>query len=526
MNNTNKDFFSELDKELPPSSYKDRFAEELESHLEDAVEDSAQKGLESVTAKAQALRNLGDTQTLSRAYIQRLRPDLLLSAYFDSLVTGSVATIFCLSYFFLSVTGFFREKAGDPNSWIAWVFYLVIPFLFFLIFYSTSLTSSFKRPFLFLSPRLVSIIAALPFITVLSISTVTEKINNGNTYYPSLFIHAIPTLAINYLALSFAAYIIIRGFKTIPFFLSRAGKYIKYSITVTAGVYLVCSSIIPHLYPHADALWMFLSLRTQLDIFIETALGIGIHLTNNVMYEVWVLGLLFILIGVFCLIRLILYAYNKKLNYDINFPSFTLLLLTYIALLFIVPPAKNSDTPINWLRPAANVIEVIEKKQTGPLYNWFLNIFKDKSGYSISGINIIDGNFIIHREGPDYINIIKNIKSVNNFDIETQALSEGDILRMQQRIATPSSITGQGFSCTTPYNPLESVPELFSGSDSDVVACTSLLYKTTPIFSGDIPYTVFTTRVDSQKKWALIDIGGTSMNGWFRTTGIYLVQLP
>ncbi len=513
-----KDFFSDLEKALPSSSYVERFKEELNNHLEDDTEKIMQNGFDSTRAQEQALCNIGDSNQLTRAYIKWLRPDLLLSFHFESLIVGSVAAVLCLGYFFLSITSFFREQAGDPNSWEAWVFYIVIPFLFFLIFYLFSIAFALKKSMAPLRLRLISIIAALPFIVILSIVLIAEQTERGGIYFP-LFRHAIAALSVNYTALGFAVYILIRGLKTAPTQLAKIRKYAAFPTIITLELYLISSSMIPHLYP--QMYWQFLSVREQIDTYTKTALGAGIHLTDNVMYEVWIFGILFAIVAVFCLINLVLYTYSKKNHPGIKFPGFKLVLVSYIILLFTIPPAQNFNLPTNWLRPTTNAIKIIEKKQTGPFYYWFLNVFKDKSGYGVSDINIVNNNFIIHREGPDYINILTNIESVNNFNIRTETLNEGDIIKLGQNITIPHGVLSQGFTCTPPSS---TIPSTFA--NSEVVFCTGLTYNKIPIFSGNTPYAILSILVDNQKKWALINLTEITEAGWGGRPGIYLVSLP
>lgn len=535
INKNNEEFFSNLEKKLPSSGYTERFTEELSQHMEDEVETAMEKGADKDSAQKQAIRKIGNADTLTHSYIKRLRPDLLLSAYFESLVVGSMAAIFCLGYFLLSLT---RQEASDPDSWETWGLYIIFPFFFFLIFYLLSFTSTLKKSSKYLRFRLISIVTALPFITILGIAVFGQGTQVGN-FYTS----AIIALIVNYAAFGFAIYIIIRGLKTAPPLLASVVRYINYSIVIAAELYLILSSVIPHLYPQTNWLYSFLYLRKLIDEFFKVTSGISFHMTTGIMNEIWIFGILFTIIAIFCLASLALYVYSKKYRSRNKFPKFRLVLFTYILLLFVIPPVHNFYLPINWLRPAANAVEVIEKKQSGPFYYWFLNLLKNKNAYFPSGLDVVDDlfierlglnytshynlnkdAFIIFMHGQFFLNIITNIKSTNEFNLRTETFDENvvslEMLAARIHATMPPPTLAPGFKCTPPKI-ITSSP---FGNNNPVI-CTALAYNSTSLFSGNKLYEIFSVRVDSEKKWALIHIGDIQSD-WPDQTSIYLVSLP
>jgi hypothetical protein len=515
INKNNEKFFSDLEKELPSSPYTERFKEELAQHMEDEVETITQKGTDKTSAEAEAIRKIGTSSKLTQAYIKRIRPDLLLAAYFESLVVATMATIFCLGYFFLFLNNFFSEKA---SGWEEWVIGTVIPFLLFLTFYLLSLTSSFKKNITTLRAQLIGIIYTLPFVAVLSAAFFIQA-----KAKPSLDISFIPyailVLIVNYTAFAFAAYILTRGFKKLSLFPNNVGRYFNYLLIIVAELYLTASSLSIYLYPNAEWLLSFLKPRLLIDSYIETGLGIATPLPAHLMLWVWVYGLSLIALAALCLARLVVYIYSRKSNSGIRFPGFTLILFSYIVSLLITPAIwQINEVSVGWQRPAANVIDIIEKKQTGPFYRWFLKSFKHQTTLSY-GVNILNNKFIffLADERPDSVHSIVTIKSVREFNIEVIPLTNSDILQIQQRTTPPPSVLPTGFACTPP--PITEAEKLaFISSGFNI--CTSLTYNGTPILSGKTPYVISSIAVDNQQKWSLIELRAYSQSG------LYLIQLP
>ena len=510
MIDKNNKFFTDLDKELPSSQYGERFKEELAQHLEDEVEFTMQKGIDKATAQDQALQQLGDIQTLREAYTKTLRPDLLLSGYLTSLMTGGMAAIFCIAYFFIFISAFFFE---DPNlrDWAGWIIVTIIPFFIFLIFYITALPSLLKKTIAALWSRFAIIVATIPLVTLLSVVLLGE---NKKYSQLSIFIPILVVLGVNYTASTFAAYILTRGFKkSVPIY-TKFARSANHLLTILLMLYLIISSLVIHLHPNINSQVSFLRPRLLADFYISTGLTIGIESRNGI-YEMWVYGTIFIIMAASYLVRLAVYAYSRKNNTTVNFPGLTLILFTYIISLFITPPAwKIPAMQIGWQRPAANIIEVIEKKQTGPFYYWFLKSFSYTSALSY-GLAKIDNKlaFYTSEEIPDYIHTIDAIKSVHEFNTNIKTLTERDILKI--RTDQHSYILPAGFTCTSPSF-LE--PSIATSNASTI--CTDLTYNSIPIFSGQTPYSIYTILVSDQGKWALIQLGAYSQSG------IYLVSLP
>ena len=504
-NKNKKDFFSELEKELPFSPYGERFKEELTEHLEDSTEDYIKKGAGLENATDEALTNLGKSEILSQTYTKYLRPDLLLRSYFEATLIGTISATLTTGYLFFSISGPPDDYYGNGliETLFFWTLKRVIPFLLFALFYFSSIKNIVQNTVSALRISKIFIIALIPLI-VLGIWFVSITNNND------LLLEIIKVLSVNFTAYAFAIYLLLRSPKKWPLISHKAWHYIYSAISILVILSIVVGSIIlqfylkmpyQYQYPYMGEP-IFLRPLVVLELFIKTILGVDFFLQPNIS-EVWFYGVIFTTIGALCMVDIFAHLYKSKRNSIAKFPWFKLVLLTFIASVMITNPEASYKTEISWHREAVNLTRVIEKRQTGPFHNLFLRWFKKGNALTtVANTRLIENGFAIDRfysenhfeekkffEQDSYRTFaIKNIQSINNFII-TDKLAEGVSFSLES-LTSLSPTLPQGFTCTK-----------YTGEQQ----CIKLTYKDIPIFSDNPPgNTLISIKVDPQNKWALI----------------------
>jgi hypothetical protein len=520
MNPEREKFFQELRKRLGSHSATSRYLQELQDHLDDAVEHAQMSGRSAKEAQGEAIRQLGPSNQLAESFHRAFSPHRF-SFEVEAVLVSIFSVPFFIAGFWVMANRIIAEfTAGGITGMSAlWAFTLTTTIFALLLFlyYFLALPRLFQGSIpKNLSLSIVGRLMAAP--TIIFIWVLPGYLGSGPWDLWDVFMTSLGAfllLSLAFITISGAWWLTVR----------RETRTVKYRLPFVTSVPILnaFSGILLIVYV-MGSLVLIKTFDLEMDSVVNptvltTLIGARLivdqifHLVTMLIFGwfqttfVWIIPLVFAAFLGFVIFSMVLAIRDHGISW-VTFPWMRLALAVYLFTFFIGP----ANAPqIAWEVPALDVSQVIERAQLGPFYRFTKFVNRDEGRmFQYDLLTAEDGFEIL--QNTNRLIALSDIRSISSYSLHVQ--------KTNQHILREDETFPEGFRCETDFRPENVPPDILEALVDH--HCRTLYYHDQKIFTMDRSRNVEEILFSPDQQWALINLYS---KGFYDPDVVYLVDL-
>ncbi len=531
-------FFEKLQCQLPKTAYTDRYLQELEDHIEDAVDDARLQGTSEDQAQTEAFERLGDANVLHEAFRRAVVPPRLSFELDIFLVSLFLIPFYAVGIWIAAreVSEVIASRGVLVPSLAELVFEVTIfsgaIFLFFCLYYLFTLPRLLAWP-----GRAVSLwglfarLQAIVFFGFALIGGILFSAGGSSELTVAQILMLVYVWSLSAAAFFAIIYflhwrsrrMIQRGMTRLFQPMSSGWKSAGFFAGAVIAVFAVGGAVAMW-WVESQGVGIAVSPPAIVSVFLFRGFFDFVFRILSLMsvswlprhVSVWAHAALFVGIMVLIATSVILHLYRAAGR---RVPWIRLGLVVYLLTFFTLPTGVPH---VEWRVPAVELSRVMETQQLGPLYRLVKALNRNESWIFHYQILERDGAFeIIQNTGGIYR--LSEIQSVSTYRIQRRSVDE--------KIAGGALFGDipEGFRCvnrTVPdrfFFPPEPVP----GAEQNLMEagqreCHELWYRDQQLFEQDDPRTIEDIELSSDGRWMLLVMYTA---GVYEPNTVFLVDL-